>query len=112
MSFNQSKCVLAVTPLIEPDKLEQRKRDGLGLKAKDSPVLEFLELGQNDPNILSVGLSINGELRQESTTDLMVHSVDSILSHLSGWYTPPGDLIWTGTPQGVGPMKEGDVIEC
>ena len=66
-----------------------------------------------DPNILSVGLSINGELRQESTTNLMVHSVDSILSHLNSWYTPsPGDLIWTGTPQGVGPMKEGDVIEC
>ena len=58
-------------------------------------------------------MSINGELRQESTTDLMVHSVDSILSHLNSWYTPsPGDLIWTGTPQGVGPMKEGDVIEC
>jgi 2-keto-4-pentenoate hydratase/2-oxohepta-3-ene-1,7-dioic acid hydratase in catechol pathway len=43
----------------------------------------------------------------------MVHSVESILGHLKNWYEPsPGDLVWTGTPKGVGAMHEGDVVEC
>jgi fumarylpyruvate hydrolase len=43
----------------------------------------------------------------------MVHSVESILGYLHDWYEPsPGDLVWTGTPEGVGPMHEGDVVEC
>ena len=43
----------------------------------------------------------------------MVHSVETILGHLHDWYEPsPGDLVWTGTPEGVGPMHEGDLVEC
>ncbi len=62
---------------------------------------------------MEIGLSINGEVKQQANTDLMVHSLDSIMSHLRNWYgLSPGDLVWTGTPEGVGPMKEGDVIEA
>ncbi|HJM13439.1 MAG TPA: fumarylacetoacetate hydrolase family protein [Candidatus Thalassarchaeaceae archaeon] len=66
-----------------------------------------------DPRHVEIGLSLNGEKRQESSTELMVHSVDSILGFLRGWYDlTPGDLVWTGTPEGVGPMHLGDSIEA
>ena len=66
-----------------------------------------------DPSIMEIGLSLNGETKQLATTDLMVHSFDSIMSHLRGWYgLSPGDLIWTGTPEGVGPMKAGDKVSA
>ena len=66
-----------------------------------------------DPNPVEIGLSVNGEVRQQASTELMVHSVESILGHLKNWYEPsPGDLIWTGTPKGVGAMCEGDQVEC
>ena len=58
-----------------------------------------------------IGISVNGEVRQNSNTSLMVHSVDSILNHLSGWYDrEPGAFVWTGTPEGVSPMQQGDEI--
>ena len=62
-----------------------------------------------DPRIMEIGLSLNGETKQLATTDLMVHSFESIIEHLTDWYgLCPGDLIWTGTPEGVGAMKVGD----
>ena len=58
-------------------------------------------------------MSVNGELRQDSNTDLMVHSVDDLIDTLASWYgASPGDYLWTGTPVGVGKMESGDLIEC
>lgn len=66
-----------------------------------------------DSRPVEIGMSVNGEVRQQASTELMVHSVESILSHLKGWYDlSPGDLVWTGTPKGVGLMHEGDVVEA
>ena len=66
-----------------------------------------------DPRIMEIGLSLNGETKQLATTDLMVHSFDSIMEHLTNWYgLCPGDLIWTGTPEGVGAMKVGDKVDA
>ena len=66
-----------------------------------------------DPRIMEIGLSLNGETKQLATTDLMVHSFESIIEHLTDWYgLCPGDLIWTGTPEGVGPMKVGDRVDA
>tara|TARA_B100000927_G_scaffold53974_1_gene40939 strand:- start:5345 stop:5944 length:600 start_codon:yes stop_codon:yes gene_type:complete len=66
-----------------------------------------------DSRVMEIGLSINGETKQQSTTDLMIHSFDSIMDHLRNWYgLSPGDLVWTGTPEGVGPMTKGDSIEA
>jgi|TARA_B100000287_G_scaffold382647_1_gene387908 fumarylpyruvate hydrolase len=62
---------------------------------------------------MEIGLSLNGETKQLASTKLMVHSLESIMSHLKGWYDlEPGDLIWTGTPKGVGPMSPGDSIDA
>ena len=66
-----------------------------------------------DPRIMEIGLSLNGETKQLATTDLMVHSFESIIEHLTDWYgLCPGDLIWTGTPEGVGAMKVGDRVDA
>jgi len=66
-----------------------------------------------DDSPLEIGLSLNGEIKQEASTELMVHSVESILGHLRNWYElTPGDLVWTGTPKGVGPMRTGDLIDA
>ena len=44
---------------------------------------------------------------------LMVHNVDRLLDTLTEWYAiSPGDCVWTGTPEGVGRMYPGDIIEC
>jgi 2-keto-4-pentenoate hydratase/2-oxohepta-3-ene-1,7-dioic acid hydratase in catechol pathway len=55
---------------------------------------------------------LNGELRQSSNINLMIFSVEKIVSFVSGVMTLlPGDVISTGTPYGVGPMQPGDTIE-
>ena len=66
-----------------------------------------------DPRPKKLMLSVNGETRQNESTELMVHSVDRLLDTLTDWYgISPGDYIWTGTPEGVGRMHPGDIVEC
>ena len=57
----------------------------------------------------AIRLSVNGEKRQAATLSELVWTIDEILAHLSGFYhLRPGDLILTGTPAGVGPVRPGD----
>lgn len=66
-----------------------------------------------DGRDVEIGLSVNGDTKQLSSTSLMVHPVESLMRHLNDWYDlEPGDLVWTGTPKGVGPMNQGDIIEA
>ena len=66
-----------------------------------------------DERPMEIGLSLNGETRQLASTETMVHSVESLLEHLKNWYDlEPGDLVWTGTPKGVGPMSPGDSVNA
>ena len=66
-----------------------------------------------DERPMEIGLSLNGETRQLASTENMVHSVESLLEHLNNWYDlEPGDLVWTGTPKGVGPMSPGDSVNA
>ena len=66
-----------------------------------------------DPGELEIALSVGGEERQRGTTDLMVHSVPRIVAFLSSVFTlEPGDLVYTGTPEGVGPVRDGDRLEA
>jgi 2-keto-4-pentenoate hydratase/2-oxohepta-3-ene-1,7-dioic acid hydratase in catechol pathway len=61
------------------------------------------------PQDLRITLSVNGEPRQDGSTALMIHRIPELLSYLSSIFTlEPGDLILTGTPAGVGPIKSGD----
>lgn len=65
-----------------------------------------------DPSSLSIVTRVNGEVRQNGNTADLVFSVPQIIAYLSKYMTLlPGDLIMTGTPAGVGPIKIGDTIE-
>ena len=66
-----------------------------------------------DPNALELSLSVNGELRQKANTRQLIHDVAALIEYASSFYTlHPGDLIYTGTPEGVGPVHPGDVMDC
>jgi 2-keto-4-pentenoate hydratase/2-oxohepta-3-ene-1,7-dioic acid hydratase in catechol pathway len=63
-------------------------------------------------NELQVTSRLNGEVRQDSNTSLLIHSPAKLVSWASRSMTLyPGDVIYTGTPQGVGLIKPGDVLE-
>jgi 2-keto-4-pentenoate hydratase/2-oxohepta-3-ene-1,7-dioic acid hydratase in catechol pathway len=73
------------------------------------PLLPADALG--DPQSVEIALAINGETRQRGTTGDMIFSVARIVSFLSSVFTlEPGDLIYTGTPEGVGPVRDGDTL--
>jgi len=66
-----------------------------------------------DPNALDFYLKVNGELRQSSNTRALIFDVDRLIEYASSAYTlHPGDVILTGTPEGVGPVVPGDVMDC
>lgn len=70
-------------------------------------VLPASEVG--DPGNLYVELRINGDIRQSGHTSDMIFSVAELVAWCSRIFTlEPGDLIYTGTPEGVGPVHEGD----
>ena len=61
---------------------------------------------------LSFRLERNKIKVQHGNSNLMLYSIDSLISHISEYFTLKiGDLIFTGTPHGVGPVKEGDTLE-
>jgi len=60
-----------------------------------------------------ITLAVNGKVRQSSTLGLLIWSVAEIIEHLSAaWTLSPGDLIYTGTPEGVASVVAGDVMEA
>lgn len=65
-----------------------------------------------DPNAgVTIETRVNGELRQQASTKDLIFSIPFLLCHLSAAFTlEPGDLILTGTPSGVGPLKPGDRV--
>lgn len=65
-----------------------------------------------DPTNITILGRVNGEQRQASNTNDLVYSIAKLVSYLSEAITLlPGDVIMTGTPSGVGPVKPGDVVE-
>ena len=65
------------------------------------------------PSAVRISLSVNGELRQQGNTADMTWSVPEIIGALSEYFElQPGDLIFTGTPPGVGPLIPGDHVDC
>ncbi len=72
-----------------------------------------------DPHALKLGTKVNGEVRQNSSTNQIIFKVPKLIEFISSYVTlDPGDMIFTGTPPGVGfgmnppqYLKPGDVIE-
>jgi len=67
----------------------------------------------SDPANLNFSLSVNGEVRQKSNTKYMIMGLQRQISWASQWYAlEPGDLIMTGTCEGVSRVMPGDVMHC
>ena len=66
-----------------------------------------------DPHNLEIELTVNDETKQHSNTKNMIFDIPRIISYMSHYITlAPGDIICTGTPEGVGPIKPGDLIQA
>ena len=76
------------------------------------PIGAFVPLhGVNNIEELKIKLYVNGEIRQEGNTNQMIFSLGDLFEYISSIFTlEPGDIILTGTPSGVGPLKKGDKI--
>jgi acylpyruvate hydrolase len=67
----------------------------------------------SSPQNLEIRLKVNGQLRQQSNTCRMLFPIDRVIEYVSSVFTiERGDLIFTGTPEGVGPVVSGDVLEA
>jgi len=72
------------------------------------PVSEFKDL-----NNINFRLEVDGQIRQQGNTSLLLFSFDTIISYLSKFFTlRTGDLIFTGTPKGVGPVAIGNKLSA
>jgi 2-keto-4-pentenoate hydratase/2-oxohepta-3-ene-1,7-dioic acid hydratase in catechol pathway len=93
---------------------DQQKKDGQWTRAKGHDT--FCPVGpwiatDLDPSDLELRTEVNGEVKQHSRTSLMIHDVGAIVEWISAVMTLlPGDLILTGTPEGVGPIEDGDTV--
>lgn len=99
------------------DLQEQCKQKGLPWeKAKafdnSAPIGNFVPKAQLELNNISFGLKINGAYKQQGNSKDLIFSFDKIIAYVSQFVSlKVGDLIYTGTPEGVGPVKIGDVLE-
>jgi fumarylpyruvate hydrolase len=94
-------------------KEKQRPWD-LGKDVEQSAVLGEIvpatEIGH--PTRGRIELRVNGQTKQSGDLSDLIHSVPAVVAHLSQFYhLQPGDLIYTGTPEGVGAVKRGDRLE-
>src|SRR5918992_342022 len=65
-----------------------------------------------DPNDAILRTRLNGEIRQQASTSEMVFGVATLIEYITAFMTLlPGDALLTGTPEGVGPLSAGDVVE-
>ncbi len=104
--------VLAVNDVTARDL---QKKDGQWTRAKGFDT--FCPLGPvhdapSDLSSITVVTRVNGAERQRATAAMMVFAIPTLLQYISAIMTlEPGDLVATGTPAGVGPLSEGDVVE-
>ncbi len=74
------------------------------------PMGPFIET-EFDPSDVRVVTEVDGEVKQDGRTSLMVHDIPSLIEYVSGVMTLlPGDVILTGTPAGVGPIRAGQTV--
>ena len=94
-------------------KEKQRPWD-IGKDVEQSAVLGEIapasEIGHPDRG--RIELRVNGQVKQSADVSDLIHGVPAVIAHLSGFYhLRPGDLIYTGTPEGVGAIRPGDRLE-
>jgi fumarylpyruvate hydrolase len=78
----------------------------------DSAPISAIRRWTGPPPQGRIALSVNGQIRQDATVADMIWNVPEIVAEASKlWTLAPGDLIYTGTPEGVGPLERGDRVE-
>ena len=109
------RAVLGCTCLNDVTARDLQRKDGQWTRAKGFDT--FCPIGpwivtDADPDALDIELRLNGQVRQKSSTAQFVFKAAEIVSFVSRVMTlKPGDVIATGTPSGIGPMKPGDTVE-
>ncbi|MDM7892799.1 fumarylacetoacetate hydrolase family protein [Curtobacterium caseinilyticum] len=107
--------VLGYTIANDVTARDLQARDGQWTRAKGfdtfcplGPVIET----EIDPSDIRLETRVDGELRQAASTSEMVHDIPSLVEFVSSiWTLLPGDVILTGTPAGVGQIRDGEVVE-
>lgn len=107
--------VLGYTCALDVTARDAQRSDLQWVRGKSAdgfcPVGPWLETDL-DPGALSVQTRVNGELRQDGHTSDLIFPVAEVLAYISRFMTlGPGDVVLTGTPDGVGPLEPGDVVE-
>ncbi len=108
--------VLGYTCINDVTARDLQKKDGQFTRSKSfdtfAPLGPWIETEISDPDNLTVEGYLNGERRQRSNTNNLVFPVPMLVSFISRIMTLlPGDVIATGTPSGIGPMRPSDVVE-
>lgn len=107
--------ILGYTCVNDVSARYEQQDDGQWTRAKSydsfAPIGPCIET-EVSPDDLKLETYLNGDLRQSARTSDLVFPVDMLVSFISNIMTLlPGDVIATGTPSGIGPMKPGDVVE-
>ena len=110
--------ILGYTIANDVSARDQQKKDGQWMRAKGHdtfcPIGPWIDttIDPSDLDLRTEVLRAGGsELRQHSRTSLMIHDIGAIIEWVSAVMTLlPGDLILTGTPEGVGPIEDGDTV--
>ena len=78
-----------------------------------APVSEWLQISEfPDLQNISFRLDVNGQTKQQGNSGMMLNTFDDIIAYISRFITlKQGDIIFTGTPEGVGPVQIGDRLE-
>jgi len=108
--------VEGILPVNDVTARDLQRKDSQWSRAKGfdtfCPVGDLVPLGDADLGSLTVVTRLNGEERQRGHVDQMVFSIPFLISYISRIMTlEPGDLVATGTPEGIGPLAQGDVVE-
>ena len=109
-------CVSGVVAVNDVTARTLQRTDSQWTRAKGldtfCPLGDMVGIASVDRENISVTTRVNGEVRQHGTTADMVFAIPRLVSYISHVMTlEPGDLIATGTPEGVGPLSPGDVVE-
>lgn len=106
--------ILGYTVANDVTARDQQRADGQWTRAKGHDT--FCPVGpwivtDVDPADLELRTEVNGQVKQRSRTSMMIHGIGDVVEWISAVMTLlPGDLILTGTPEGVGPIDHGDTV--
>jgi len=108
--------ILGYTCLNDVTARDWQRSDGQWTRAKSfdtfCPIGPVIAMDIKNPNALKIETRLNGQVKQSATTADLLFKVEELVTYISRHMTLlPGDIIATGTPDGVGPMEVGDTVE-